>query len=70
VNAALSATSGTAELELSTNSGDHRVRVAAPLAAEQTWGRVRRPRGRPRSSGRSSGKLSSYKSFTDLLLVP
>jgi len=35
VNAALSATSGTAELELSTNSGDHRVRVAGPLAAEQ-----------------------------------
>jgi FkbM family methyltransferase len=35
VNAALSATSGTAELELSTNSGDHRVRVAGPLAAER-----------------------------------
>jgi len=35
VNAALSATNGAAELELSTNSGDHRVRVAGPLAAEQ-----------------------------------
>lgn len=35
VNVALSATSGTAELELSTNSGDHRVRVAGPLAAER-----------------------------------
>jgi FkbM family methyltransferase len=35
VNAAVSATSGTAELELSTNSGDHRVRVAGPLAAER-----------------------------------
>jgi FkbM family methyltransferase len=35
VNAALSATNGTAELELSTNSGDHRVRVAGPLAAEE-----------------------------------
>ena len=35
VNAALSATDGTAELELSTNSGDHRVRVAGPLAGEQ-----------------------------------
>jgi FkbM family methyltransferase len=35
VNAALSATNGTAELELSTNSGDHRVRVAGPLASEQ-----------------------------------
>jgi FkbM family methyltransferase len=35
VNVALSATSGTAELEMSTNSGDHRVRVAGPLAVEQ-----------------------------------
>ena len=35
VNVALSATSGTAELELANNSGDHRVRVARPLAAEQ-----------------------------------
>jgi FkbM family methyltransferase len=35
VNAALSATSGTAELELSNNSGDHRVRVVGPLAAER-----------------------------------
>ena len=35
VNAALSATNGTAELELSTNSGYHRVRVAGPLASEQ-----------------------------------
>ena len=35
VNVALSATSGTAELELSRNSGDHRVRVARPLADER-----------------------------------
>jgi FkbM family methyltransferase len=35
VNAALSATNDTAELELSTNSGDHRVRVVGSLAAEQ-----------------------------------
>ena len=35
VNVALSATSGTAELELSNNSGDHRVRVAGPLAPGQ-----------------------------------
>jgi len=35
VNAALSAANGSAELELSTNSGDHRVRVAGPLASEQ-----------------------------------
>jgi len=41
VNAALSATTGTAELELSTNSGDHRVRVAGPLAAEQYHERTR-----------------------------
>jgi FkbM family methyltransferase len=34
-NVALSATSGTAELELANNSGDHRVRVGEPLAAEQ-----------------------------------
>jgi FkbM family methyltransferase len=35
VNVALSATSGTAELELANNWGDHRVRVPRPLAAEQ-----------------------------------
>ena len=35
VNAAVSATSGTVELELSNNSGDHRVRVAGPLVAER-----------------------------------
>jgi FkbM family methyltransferase len=35
VNVALSSTSGTAELELSSNSGDHRVRVAGPLAPER-----------------------------------
>jgi FkbM family methyltransferase len=34
VNVALSSTSGTADLELSNNSGDHRVRVAGPLAPE------------------------------------
>jgi FkbM family methyltransferase len=34
-NVALSATGGTAELELSTNSGDHRVRVAGPLTPER-----------------------------------
>lgn len=35
VNVALSATSGAAEFELSSNSGDHRVRVAGPLTAER-----------------------------------
>jgi len=43
VNVGISATNGTGELELSRNSGDHRVRVATAVAAEERYHEHTRP---------------------------
>jgi FkbM family methyltransferase len=43
VNAAASATNGTGNLELSRNSGDHRVRVDSPVDAEERYHEHTRP---------------------------